>query len=187
MDHRPSCVVLLAALAGCSVGPTPSPAELARFEAPARDRCDVARADDFDGAGEAALQRYAYTLTRTRGSAVGLKPGDVALAISDAPPKPGPQGVIAGEIACAGPGGNGGPYRITLYRQALEGRQLYTAYHTVAHEFAHIEQMERDRLPCAGSDEAQVDRYEREAIGHADALQPACERPANAGAASAGR
>lgn len=188
MDRTPLLLPAAVLLAGCSVGPTPAPAELARFEVPVRDRCEVARVEDFEGAGEAALQRYAGKLALERGGKVGLRPGDVALAISDGPPKPGPHGVIAGEISCAGPGGHGAPYRITLFRKALEGRQLFTAYHTVAHEYLHVEQMQRDQLPCNDpGDEAQVQRYEREAIRTADALQPACERPASGGAASGGR
>ena len=187
MNRTPCLLAAAAALcAGCSTGRMPE-GELARLEAPARDRCEVARADDFSGAGEADLRRYVDTLTRTRGATVGLRPDDVALVISDAPPKPGPQGVIAGEIACAGPGGAGGPYRITLFRKALEGRQLYTAYHTLVHEFVHIEQMERDDLACNEADASRVERYEREAMGHADQLQPACRRPATGAAASGGR
>lgn len=116
MNARRFCPILLAAAAaGCAVVSPPDETELARLEAPARDRCAVARAADFEGAGAAELQRYASTLARTRGAAVGLSPAEVTVAISDAPPKPGPEGVIAAEIACAGPGGDGGPYRITLY------------------------------------------------------------------------
>lgn len=176
MNARRFCPILLAAAAaGCAAAPPPDEAELVRFEAPARDRCDLARATDFEGAGAAELQRYAYALARSRGASVGLSPTEVAVAISDAPPKPGPEGVIAAEIGCAGPGGDGGPYRITLYRKALEGRRLYTAYHTVAREFHHIVQMERDQLPCNGTAEDKAPRYEREAIATADQLQPACK------------
>lgn len=59
--------------------------------------------------------------------------------------------------------------------KALEGRRLYTAYHTIAHEFHHIVQMERDQLPCNGTAEDKVPRYEREALAIADQLQPACK------------
>ena len=162
---------LAAALAACAA-PRQEPIEVAALEAPAPDRCAVARADDFEGTGQRQLESYIHGLTRDFGGPVNLRPGDVELAISDHEPKPGPKGVIAGEIACAED-----HYRITLYRKALEGRQLYTAYHTAAHEFQHVVQIQRDGLSCDGNAENRS-RYEQEARAAADLLVPACTRAA---------
>jgi len=146
-----------------------------RTAAPARvgDHCEVARAVDFEGDGAAELQRYADALTLSRGGDFGLAPGDVAVAITDSPLKPGPRGVIAAEIGCGGAGA--APYRITLYRHALEGRRLNVVYHAVAREFQHIVQIRRDSLACEGGDAASAERYAQEAIAVADQLVPACQ------------
>jgi hypothetical protein len=170
--HWPVLCAAAAVLAACAAEP-PAPAPVAAFEAQPRDRCAVARAEDFRGAGAADLQRYARTLARERAAGVGLAERDVSLAVSDAEPKPGPVGVIAGEFSC-GSGGDGPPFRITLYRKALEGRPLQVAYHTVAHELQHIVQVRRDSLRCHGSDAAAVERYEREAMDVAGQLVPEC-------------
>lgn len=166
----PLCCAFL--VAACAAPPR-EPVEVAALEAPAAvNHCAVARAEDFEGAGERRLESYVHGLTRDFGGPVNLRPGDVALAISDHEPKPGPKGVIAGEIACGED-----HYRITLYRKALEGRQLYTAYHTVAHEFQHVVQVQRDGLACDGDAENRA-RYEREAQATADLLVPPCTRAA---------
>ena len=112
----------------------------------ARDHCDVALAADFEGSAAAEWQRYVDGLISARGTAFGLAPGQVAVAISDGPPRPGLRGVIAADIGCAG--AEVPRYRITLYRRALEGRRLGVAYHTLVRQFQHIVQMRRDRLAC---------------------------------------
>lgn len=176
-------VWLAAALAACAGGRGREPAEPARLEA--RDPCQVARDADFEGAGAAQLRRYADWLARAHGTPVGLAPQALDVGIVRGPPKPGLVGVTAGEVACAG-ADHDARYRITLYRDALVGRPLAIAYQTVAHEFQHVVQIRRDRLPCGARDDAVRARYEREAAAAAEALVPAC-RAVTAGAASAGR
>ena len=150
----------------------PTVADPTRSGKLARDRCEVALAEDFAGAGAADLQRYANELTGSLGGDIGLAPGDVAIAITDGRPKPGRRGVIAAEIGC---GGAATPYRITLYRHALEGRRLSAAHHAVAREIQHIVQIRRDGLACEGSDADSAERYEREAVAVADRLVPVCK------------
>lgn len=192
MDCRSSLVALLAVLlVACSAGRPPAPVDLARFEAASRDRCAVAQPADFEGAGEVELRHYLQWLAHRRGGDVAVGPRQVNLAIAHGEPKPGLIGVTAAEVACE-PGNTA--FRITLYREALLGRQLYTAYQAVAHEFQHVVQIRRDDLPC-GPREGTREAYEREAAAVAEALVPACrssDRPAaraapTGAAASAGR
>jgi len=78
-------VLPLALLASACVPERPrQPAELARFEVPARDGCEIARPADFEGVAESQLQGYVDWLARTRGADVALAPGDVTLAIAQA-------------------------------------------------------------------------------------------------------
>jgi hypothetical protein len=167
----PLTLILTAALTACGSTPPRPVAEFARVEAAPRDRCDTARASDFEGAGAAELRRYARWLARTQGSAVALRPDRVEFAIAGGEPEPGPVGVTAGEVACAD--GNEA-FRITLYREALVGRQLATAYQTVAHEFQHVVQIRRDGLPC-GPRDGTLEAYEREAAAVAGRLVPPCQ------------
>jgi hypothetical protein len=169
-------VMLAAVLAACGGGARER-AELARMEAADRDPCAVALDRDFEGVGEAELQRYAHWLASTRGRTVGVTPRAVEVAIVRGEPKPGPVGVTAGEVACSAAGSDP-HYRITLYRNALVGRPLATTYRTVAHEFEHVVQIHRDRLPCDAPGDAARERYEREAALAADRLVPACRRSA---------
>lgn len=138
---------------------------------PVDPRCRVARAEDFKDAGAADLQRFADEMTGKLGGEVGLKPGDVNIAFTCATPKTGRRGVIAAEIGCRG---TQAPFRITVYCNALEGRRLTVAYHTVAREIQHIVQIRRDGLACEGAAPELADRYEQEATSVADALMPAC-------------
>lgn len=163
-------LLLAAGLLACA-NHGPDPAEFARLEPSARDRCDVARAADFEGAGEAELRRYLYQLAESRAHDVTLHPRQVTLALAVGEPEPGLEGITAGEVACAFRGDP--PYRITLYPTALMGRPLYTTYQTVAHEFQHIVQIRRDRLACEPRDGTR-DHYEAEAKAVAERLVPAC-------------
>lgn len=157
---------------GCAAAPAPAPLpEFAALEAASRDPCRPARDEDFEGDGEAALRGYVDWLARTHGPLAALSPRDVSLVIVRGEPKPGPAGVTGGEVSCALD--YGAPYRITLYRDALVGRRLETAYTVVAHEFQHVLQIRRDRLPCGASGE-QREHYEREATDVAARLAPAC-------------
>jgi len=134
-------------------------------------RCDVARAEDFEGAGGADLQRFADELAGSLGGGVGLKPGDISIAFTCSTPKAGRRGVIAAEIGCRGARA---PFRITLYCHALEGRRLAVAYHAVAREIQHIVQIRRDGLACEGAVPELAESYEQEAVAIADGLVPAC-------------
>ncbi|HUR41286.1 MAG TPA: hypothetical protein VM240_08970 [Verrucomicrobiae bacterium] len=172
-------LLLPAALAACgSRAPVVPVTEMAALEALARDRCQVALDADFDDSGRADFQRYVNWLTATQAGGTHLDPGEVTLAIARGKPKPGPKGVIAGEVSC---GAGEEPFRITLYRDALVGRQLQTAFRTAAHEFHHIVQIRRDGLPCDAVS-AERERYEKEAEGVADRLVPACARSAETSA-----
>ena len=134
-------------------------------------RCEVARAEDFEGAGAAELQRFADEVTGSLGGDVGLKPGDVTIAFTCSTPKAGRRGVIAAEIGCRG---TQAPFRITLYCNALEGRRLAVAHHVLAREIQHIVQIRRDGLACEGAPPELADDYEREALAIADELVPEC-------------
>ena len=134
--------------------------------------CNVARAEDFEGAGAADLQRFADEVTGSLGGDVGLKPGDVTIAFSCSTPKAGRRGVIAAEIGCRGAKA---PFRITLFCHALEGRRRAVAYHAVAREIQHIVQIRRDGLACEGAPPELADNYEQEAVAIADGLVPACK------------
>lgn len=186
MNRRAALMAWLALpLCACSAGRPPSLAQLAAFEAPARDRCALAHTADFEGAGEAELHRYLHALARRHGPGSGVEPREVNLAIASGEPRPGLVGVTAGEVSCE-PGNRA--FRITLYREALVGRQLYMAYQTVAHEFQHVVQIRRDGLAC-GPPPGLLEEYEREAADHAARLVPACpvSSTASAAAASGGR
>jgi hypothetical protein len=154
--------------------PRPPPARTVASPAGARahDRCEVAGSGDFVGPASVEWQRFIDELVRSRGEDFGLVRGNVAVAISDSPPKAGMRGVIAADLGCGGASPK--QYRITLYRQALEGRRLSVAYHTLVRQFHHIVQMQRDRLSCEGGDAQSAARYEREAVAVADWLVPAC-------------
>jgi hypothetical protein len=134
--------------------------------------CRIAVDRDFEGRGARELESYLDKLARDHGGATRLTPKDVSLAIVRGEPKPGPDGVTAGEVACADNDGRA-PYRITLYRDALAGRTLATAYRTVAHEFHHVVQIRRDKLPCGPGDKAR-EEYEREAREVAQRFVPGC-------------
>lgn len=154
---------LLAATADAATGAAQAPAD-----------CRPASDADFEGAGAEALKGWLEDLVQARGAQVDLSAQDVRLAIVKGPPKPGPQGVTAGEVACHRPGG-GGPYRITLYRDALAGRPLATAYQTVAHEFQHVVQIRRDHLKCRAP-HGELPAYEQEAAEVAEQSVPSCNR-----------
>lgn len=165
---RARVTAALLLLAGCAPAPTaPSVAPAL----PATFSCGPAADADFEGAGEARLQGFVAWLAYARGAPAGISPARVSLAIVRGPAKPGPSGVQAGEISCAGPDG---PYRITLYRDALAGRPLAVAYDTLAHEFHHLVQIHRDRLPCGPTTIAAHEAYEREAREAARRIVPAC-------------
>lgn len=153
-------------LAGCQAAPPA--AEPARAEPPARGRCEVAYDADFEGAGRQALERYVAELTRVLGPPAGLPAGAVTLAFAGSEPKAGPNGMVAGEVACST-----GRYRITLYPKALAGRPLNVAYQTVAHEFHHVVQIRRDGLAC-GPSPGRSEQYEREAVAFAEQQVPRC-------------
>lgn len=157
----------LALAAGCQAPAGPAPGPL-RPESAARGRCDVAYDADFEGGGRQALERYVAELTRVLGGPVGLPPGSVTLAVAGSEPKPGPNGMVAGEVACSDD-----RYRITLYRKALAGRPLNVAYQTVAHEFHHVVQIRRDGLAC-GPTPGRAAHYEREAVAFAEQQVPRC-------------
>lgn len=135
--------------------------------------CEVARDADFEGEGEERLRGFLRWLAHAHGAPTGLEPRQVSLGIVRGYAKPGPAGVQAGEISC-GAGGRG-PFRVTLYRDALAGRPLATTYHTLAHEFHHVVQIRRENLPCdAGTGSRAV--YEQEAEDVAARFVPACRR-----------
>lgn len=157
-----------AVLAAACQAPTRGAPEAERAGAPPRGRCEVAYEADFEGAGLQALERYVAELTRVLGPPAGLQPGAVTLEVARSEPKPGPSGMVAGEIAC----GNG-RYRITLFRKALAGRPLNVAYQTTAHEFFHVVQIRRDGLHC-GPAPGRAAHYEREAQAFAEQQVPRC-------------
>ena len=132
--------------------------------------CEKLGAADFEGEGRERLRRYLAWLAHSQGGPVDVTPRDVSLAIAPGEPKPGPFGVQAGEVSCAA--GGRGPYRVTLFRDALLGRPQAVAYHTLAHEFHHVLQIRRDKLACEAGGSAVP--YEREAEEVAKRLVPAC-------------
>lgn len=134
--------------------------------------CQAARDADFEGEGERRMHAFLRWLAHAHGAPAGLDPGQVTLAIARGPVKPGPAGVQAGEIACGR--GGAGPFRITLYRDALAGRPLAVAYETLAHEFHHVVQIHRDRLPCGAGDRSR-EAYEQEARDVARRFVPRCK------------
>jgi len=135
-----------------------------------RQYCRTAFDADFEGQGRAALESYLAALASHYGARVAANVRKVSLTIVKGTPKPSFAGVTAGEVAC----NSGDRYRITLYRDALAGRPLTTAYNTVAHEFQHVVQIERDHLPCNAKRSRDLPRYEREAAAVADQLVPPC-------------
>lgn len=160
--------VLAAALGACAPAPTVP-------EGPAVEvkpgGCERARDSDFAGVGEERLRGFLRWLAHTHGAPAGLDPRQVSLGIVRGSVKPGPMGVQAGEISC-GNGGRG-PFRVTLYRDALSGRPLATTYHTLAHEFHHVVQIRRENLPCDAGDGSRA-AYEQEAEDVAHRFVPAC-------------
>jgi hypothetical protein len=158
---------LLAACAPAPVAP-PAPAAL-----PASFSCAHARDADFDGAGEQRLRGFLSYLAQAHGLPAGIEPREVSLGIVRGPAKLAPAGVQAGEVGCGGAGQ--GPYRVTLYRDALAGRPLALAYETVAHEFHHVVQIHRDHLPCGARSDKDRAAYEREAREVARSFVPACK------------
>jgi hypothetical protein len=127
---------------------------------PTRFSCAQARDADFEGAGERQLRGFLAYLAEAHGAPAGIDPRQVSLGIVRGAAKLAPAGVQAGEVGCGH--GSDGPYRVTLYRDALAGRPLALAYETIAHEFHHVVQIHRDRLPCAAGDGPR-EAYEREA------------------------
>src|SRR5437868_11099079 len=101
-------------------------ATCASADGPAQRLCEIARSDDFKGAGLAGLETYVEDLAVSRGPLVALAPRDVTLEMAAGEPKPAPGGITAGEIGCSADGGP--PYRIALYPGVLEGRPLAVAY-----------------------------------------------------------
>jgi hypothetical protein len=164
-------VAAVAAVAGCARAPVAPP--VAAAQGTRIDPCAPAQVADFEGPGEYRLQRYAQALAPR----AAVAPHEVEVAIVPHEPEAGWNGVTAAEISCGSNAGDG-PYRITLYRNALAGRPLQTAYHTVAHELHHVAQIRRDRLPCQ-PDESMRERYEREADAFADRVAPACGQTAS--------
>jgi hypothetical protein len=162
---RLALLFLAVDVVACSSGAARDEAEMAAMEARPRDLCAVARDADFDPAGEAELSRYLVGLAQSEDPGTADR---VSLAIVRGEPKPGPIGMTAGEVAC-----RRDSWRITLYRDALVGRQLFEAYRTVAHEFRHVVQIRREGLPCKPTHEAQ-DRLEAEAAAFAEARVSAC-------------
>jgi hypothetical protein len=134
--------------------------------------CEPLRDADFEGAGEQRLRGYLAWIAQSHGAQVGITPREVSLAIARGEPKPGPAGVQVGEVSCAS--GYRGPYRVTLFRDALVGRPHAVAYHTLAHEFHHLVQIRRAKLACEAKGSAVP--YEREAESFARSVVPACSR-----------
>jgi hypothetical protein len=156
-------------LAACAPAPVSPVTVTAR--APAGFSCAQARDGDFEGAGEQRMQGFLAYLAQAHGAPAGIDPSQVSLGIVRGSAKFAPAGVQAGEVGCGG-GGNG-PYRVALYRDALVGRPLALTYETIAHEFHHVVQIHRDRLPCAAGDK-QREAYEREAREVARRFVPQC-------------
>jgi hypothetical protein len=157
-------------LAACAPAPVAAPAPAA--EPPASFSCAKAQDADFDGEGERRLGNFLRYLAQAHGAPAGIDPAEVSLGIVRGPAKLAPAGVQAGEIGCGN--GGAGPYRVTLYRDALAGRPLALAYETIAHEFHHVVQIHRDRLPCAAGDKNR-EAYEREAREVARRFVPICK------------
>jgi len=169
---RPILLVLSAGLlAGCA--PAPAFAPPARAFVPASFSCEQARDADFEEAGARRLQGFLSYLAHAHGAPAGIDPTKVSLGIVRGAAKLAPAGVQAGEVGCGV--GTDGPYRVTLYRDALAGRPLALTYETIAHEFHHVVQIHRDRLPCAAGDGAQREAYEREAREVARRFVPPCK------------
>lgn len=167
MNRRLWLLLPALALSGCLNEPA-DPIEIAALERAARDPCNETRDADFEGGRGERFQRYARTLA----ARASVPPEEVSVAIVKGTPEAAPRGVAAAEIAC---GSNDGrpPYLITLYRDALAGRPLQTAFRTVAHEMQHVVQIRRDLLPC-GPRAGTREHYEREAEAIAERLVPAC-------------
>ena len=167
---RPILLVLLAGLlAACA----PAPVAVApRSVAPASFSCAQAQDADFEGAGERRLHGFLAYLASAHGAPAGIDPTQVSLGIVRGTAKLAPAGIQAGEVGCGN--GSDGPYRVTLYRDALAGRPLALAYETIAHEFHHVVQIHRDRLPCAAGDKER-EAYEREAREVARRFVPRCK------------
>lgn len=161
-------LVLVAMLGACA--PAPAVPEGPAVEVKPGG-CELARDSDFEGAGEARLRGFLRWLAHTHGAPTGLDPRQVSLGIVRGSAKPGPMGVQAGEISCGG--GRHGPFRVTLYRDALAGRPLATTYRTLAHEFHHVVQIRREGLPCDAGDGSRA-AYEQEAEDVARRFVPAC-------------
>jgi len=156
-------------LAACAPAPVAVPVSVAR--APTSFSCEQALDADFEGAGEQRLHGFLRYLAEAHGAPAGIDPGQVSLGIVRGPPKLAPAGVQAGEVGCGV--GSDGPYRVTVYRDTLVGRPLALTYETIAHEFHHVVQIHRDRLPCAAGD-GKREAYEREAKAVARRFVPTC-------------
>ncbi len=167
-------VALACAIVACASAPVPAPnpaavdIPAAMPPAPPAPDCRAARGADFKGDGEQQLRRYLAWLVQAHGAKVSLKPEDVTLAIARGEPKPSTGGVTAGEVSCSA-----GKYRVTLYRNVLDGRPLAVAYESLAHEFYHVVQIRLDRLKCKPG-KGDREGYEREAVEFARTLVPAC-------------
>jgi hypothetical protein len=170
---RPALLVLLACLLpACAPAPVTAPQVPVTVPPPAGFGCEQAHDADFEGGGERRLQGFLKYLAEAHGAPAGIDPRKVSLGIVRGPAKLAPAGVQAGEVGCGA--GSDGPYRVTLYRDALAGRPLALAYETIAHEFHHVVQIHRDRLPCAARD-GQREAYEREAREVAQRFVPPCK------------
>jgi hypothetical protein len=135
--------------------------------------CETARDAHFEGESESRLRSYVAWLVKAYGAQAGLGPREVSLGIVRAAQKLAPSGVQVGEVGCGARGQ--GPYRITIYRDALVGRPLATTYSAIAHEFHHVVQIRRGNLPC-GPGEGSRFPYEREAEDFARSVVPGCRR-----------
>lgn len=174
---RPILLVQLACLAAwllaaCAPAPVAPSAVAVTAPAPGTISCAQAQDGDFEGAGERRLRGFLAYLAAAHGAPAGIDPAQVSLGIVRGAAKLAPAGVQAGEVGCGN--GSDGPYRVTLYRDALAGRPLALAYETIAHEFHHVVQIHRDRLPCSAGG-AQREAYEREAREVARRFVPQCK------------
>jgi hypothetical protein len=168
--HCIAGLALSCAAAACAPAPVIAPVPDAEVRP---GGCEPARDADFEGESEARQRSYLAWLVKAYGAQAGLGSREVSLAIVRGSEKLAPSGVQVGEVGCGARGQ--GPYRITIYRDALVGRPLATTYHAIAHEFHHVVQIRRGNLPC-GPGEGSRFPYEREAEDFAGSVVPGCRR-----------
>lgn len=140
---------------------------------PVGGRCETVAAADFEGEGQTALRLYLDWLVRAHGAPYVGDPGEVALAFPASHPDPAHAGVTGGEVSCGG-GKHAAPFKITLFRDALEGRKRRDLYGALAHEFQHVLQIRRDGLACKPSHKTRAP-LEREAEAFARSMVPPCD------------